>query len=120
MVALGYFFIFLDAWVGIRKLRGCGSPRCTITFQDLKDSGRLVFQDALRFQKVILQAVLIFHHSSNIIKTDPKSIQVFIKEAVQFRAIYLGIKLSKNSSGFQKIIESQPSYFPVFIQNDRD
>ena len=39
---------------------GSQIPRCSIICQDLKDSGLLIFQDALRFPKLILQTVLRF------------------------------------------------------------
>ena len=44
------------------------SPKRTILFQDLKDSGILIFQDALRFQQMIFQTVRRCHAHPTLFK----------------------------------------------------
>ena len=65
-----------------------------------QDSGLLIFQDALRFQKMIFRAVLRFHDSFSIIKSYRKNTNIF-KHFISSR-IHLGFKIIKHLSGFQQ------------------
>ena len=56
-------------WGGFKDI---DFPRCTIIFQDLKDSGLVIFQDALIFKKMIFPTVPRFQDSSNSIQTVSK------------------------------------------------
>ena len=69
-------------------------PRCTIIFQDLKDSKLLIFQDPLRFQRWIFQNVVRFQESSNIVHKESKNVQTYFR----FNGIYSGVKIIQNHS----------------------
>ena len=66
-------------------------PRCTIISQDLKDSGLLIFQEALIFQKWIFRTVLRFQDSCNIIQ---KTSNAFFENMSDFIELTQVLRLS--------------------------